>query len=357
MVSSRGQVTHMDLSMSLPSEDLGAFQDFLKALREESSQLGLKCLLIQDKNLKETLSAIREGSLVPGYHLDYFSLWDVPGDPFAELSQAIQDAGGTPVNPPARARTFTDKSTGHGELARHGLGLPPTLILRPGMEQKQVPAMVSRFLTKSNPTSPGSLFLKKANGFASKGVSQLKTRCPQELAGVIRAVMEKDPLDGYLLQEEVKCEFLETAEGYSRPAYWRIIHCLGEMFAFWWKPAEYCGGGEASYLPLQASEILRYGLSPVLQYARQLQEISGLDWFSTELCLGQQWMESRYRVATARGETKPVISIDYFNDQCDVNVQSRWHGSPPDATVRAIAKKFARKAYQLKKPQGLAVAA
>ena len=86
----------------------------------------------------------------------------------------------------------------------------------------------------------------------------------------------------------------------------------------------------------------------MLAYAKLLGEISGLDWFSTELCLGDGPEESRFAVKTVDGREQPVLAIDYLNDQCDVDVQSRWAGAPPDDVVRGYACRFARTAWEIK---------
>ena len=346
-----GSPMKIDLSMSLPSEGLEAFQVFLKNLKEQCQRLGLQFLLIHHENLHHTKDMFRCGRWVPGFHLDFFSHWDNPGDPFAELSHFIQDHQGVPINPPGRAKLFTDKANSHAELARHDLGLPRTSIFRPGVSHTQLIDSIKRFLSEERKSNPGSLFLKKANGFGNRGVSNLKTKDSEELARIISNCMQKDPNDSYLLQEEISCEFLTTQGGLLRPAYWRIIHCLGEQFAFWWKPNEYCSPGEPSYIPLAKSEILKFGLMPVLNYAKDLKSISGMDWFSTELCLARPEISSRHRVQLTNNLNLPVVSIDYFNDQCDVNAQSRWIGAPPDETVALIANRFALQALRLKNHQ------
>ena len=113
-----GSPMKIDLSMSLPSEGLDAFQVFLKNLKEQCQRLGLQFLLIHHENLHHTKDMFRCGRWVPGFHLDFFSHWDNPGDPFAELSHFIQDHRGVPINPPGRAKLFTDKANGHAELSR-----------------------------------------------------------------------------------------------------------------------------------------------------------------------------------------------------------------------------------------------
>ena len=48
------------------------------------------------------------------------------------------------------------------------------------------------------------------------------------------------------------------------------------------------------------------------------------------------------------GRALPVVAIDYVNDQCDVDVQSRWAGAPPDELVRHVAGRFAEEAWRLR---------
>jgi hypothetical protein len=65
------------------------------------------------------------------------------------------------------------------------------------------------------------------------------------------------------------------------------------------------------------------------------------------LCLGDGGESSRFVVRDAdRGTSFPVVAIDYVNDQCDVDVQSRWPGAPPDDVVQHIADRFAEEAWR-----------
>ena len=87
----------------------------------------------------------------------------------------------------------------------------------------------------------------------------------------------------------------------------------------------------------------------MLDYAADLAALCGLDWFSTELCLDEGGGPSRYMVRpTALGRAFPVMAIDYVNDQCDVDVRSRWAGAPPDEVVRHVAGRFAEEAARLR---------
>src|SRR5262249_15005332 len=140
---------------------------------------------------------------------------------------------------------------------------------------------------------------------------------------------------------------LTCNDGAERPAYWRLLYCLGELIPFWWGQMDAASGG--GYRRVTTAEVRRLGLDPVLDYAGDLAQLCGLDWFSTELCLSDGGESSRYVVRPAAlGKAFPVVAIDYVNDQCDVDVQSRWPGAPPDDVVRHIAGRFADEAWRLR---------
>ncbi len=124
-------VGHYDLTISHPEIEAVTYAAFERWLARAATRLGLSCALIHEGIVREAIRRLARGELSVGYHLDYHALWHRPDDPYARLAEAIQDAGGWPVNAPARSRAFTDKAAVHAELLRAGLGVPPTLIIRP----------------------------------------------------------------------------------------------------------------------------------------------------------------------------------------------------------------------------------
>jgi len=338
---------HYVLPMSLKDPLHPSFSVFLESLKRECTKRGLRFLLVHEAMVAETIEKIRIGKLSSGFHLDFFSLWHEANEPFAKLAQTIQDCGGKPINSPHRSRLFTDKAASHSELTKNNLGVPRSLILRQGLSEKTIRQMIVGFLSKKNSTWEGGLFLKKGNGFGNKGVTHIKTAVLEELIPQVQKVLASDPMDSYLLQEEVCCGYMQTNQGLTRPAYWRIIYCMGDFHAFWWKPAEYCAPEEKSYIPLEPSEIRTFRLQPLLDFAEELKELSGLDWFSTEICLHEKPAHSKHQIRSENGAMLPLVAIDYFNDQCDVHVQSQWHGAPPDLFVNTVARRFAEHATSL----------
>jgi hypothetical protein len=333
---------HYDLTISHPRAESTPFTAFDRWLAEAAAAHGLSAALLHEGTVPEAVRRLDEGRLTVGFHLDYFALWHRPDDPYARLAQAVADAGGCPVNPPARSRLFTDKAAAHAELARRGLGVPGTVVLRPWAPDRPLTEAERACLRLDEPGT--RLYAKPANGFGGKGVVRVERTDAEGLAAAVAAARGANRQDSYLVQREVRCPRLECADLVDRPAYWRVLYCLGELIPFWWHPN---GEGRLSYRPVTREEILCHRLRPVLKYAAALARLSGLEWFSTELCLTDGPEPSRYRVP-AGGRERAVLAIDYLNDQCDVDVQSRWPGAPPDAAVRHVAGRFAEAAWLCK---------
>jgi hypothetical protein len=337
---------HYDVTISQPAPGQPHFQSFIAWLADEAGRRGLSCALIHDGVVQEATRRLATGALTVGYHLDYFSVWHVADDRFGRLSQAVQDAGGRPVNPPARARLFTDKAAAHEELLRRGFGVPATVLLRSWAPDRPLTAAERARLGLDEPGA--CAYVKPANGFSGRGLARADRTDADGLAAAVRAARDSDRGDTYLVQRAIRPPRLTCDDGTERPAYWRVLYCLGELIPFWWGPAGAMPGG-VSYRRVTTGEVRRLGLDPLLDYAGDLAQLCGLDWFSTELCLSDGGEPSRYTVRpTALGKAFPVVAIDYINDQCDVDVQSRWPSAPPDDLVRHVARRFAEEAWRLR---------
>lgn len=337
---------HYDLTLSHPGIDMDPFAAFDRWLAGAAAEHGLSCALLHDGVVHEAIRRLEQGRLTVGYHLDYFALWHVPDDPYARLALAVQDAGGRPVNLPARARAFTDKAAAHAELLRRGLGVPATVLARPWSAERPLTGREKLALRLDEPGA--RVYVKPANGYAGKGILCVERPDAASLAAALDTARNYDRRDTYLIQREVCPPLLECEDGRARPAYWRVLHCLGEWTLCWWAPQGRVGPGQRSYRVMTPAEMRRHRLQPVLEYGRALADLTGLDWFSTELCLGDGPEVSRFAVAGADGHERPVLAIDYVNDQCDVDVQSRWPGAPPDHVVRRVADRFAEAAWRVR---------
>jgi hypothetical protein len=339
---------HYDLTISHPRIDQAEYAVFDRLLAEAAAEYDLSCALIHDPVVHETIRRVAAGEMTIGFHLDYFALWHVADDPYARLSYAVQDAGGRPVNLPARARAFTDKAAAHAELLRHGLGVPATAIVRPWRGERPLTAKELQMLRLDEPNA--CVFVKPANGFAGRGVQRVDQPTLENLHAALAAARQYDRQDSMLVQRGVRWPLLLCEDGVERPAYWRILGCLGDLLAFWWSPPG-STNGRPSYRAVTTGEMRRHRLQPIMAYTQALADLSGLEWFSTELCLSNGPEESRFSVIGGDGRERPVVAIDYLNDQCDVDVQSRVLGAPPDLLVRRVASRFAEEAWRLRQSQ------
>jgi hypothetical protein len=333
---------HYDLTLSHPRHAV-QFLAFDRWLARAAGMRGLSCALLHEGVVSEAVRRLQQGQLTIGFHLDYFSLWHVANDPHTCLTFAVQDAGGRSINLPARSRYLTDKSAAHAELKRRGLGVPDTVIVRPWASDRALTLAERAQLRLDEPGA--RVYVKPANGYCGRGIARVDRTDPESLAAALAAARQFDRQDTYLVQREVRSPRLVCDDGGARLAYWRVLYCLGELIPFWWSHDE-MEQGRPSYRRLSVAEVRRHGLRPVLAFAAMLARLARLDWFSTELCLSEGPEPSRYRVTGADGRERPVVAIDYVNDQCDVDVQSRWAGAPPDAVVQYVAERFAEAALQ-----------
>jgi hypothetical protein len=352
---------HCEMTISHPEIDFPPFAHFDRFLANAAAERGLSCVLIHQGIIGDAIGRLSAGQMRIGFHLDYFALWNRADDFYARLSEAVQDAGGRSINAPGRARLFTDKAAAHAELTRRGLGVPATVIFRPGAPDRLLTEAEGLALGLEKPGA--CLYVKPANGFGGQGVTRVEATDAESILCALTTTRQRDRHDSYLVQREVRPPLLCCEDGLERPAYWRVLYCLGAWLPFWWSPPSRLPAGEPSYVPVTTTELRRHRLQPILQYARELQELSGLDWFSTELCLSDGQEASIFSVPGPDGRERPVLAIDYLNDQCAVDVQSRWSGALPDWAVWLLAQRFADQAWRCRQetirpaPVGYRVAA
>jgi hypothetical protein len=338
---------HYDLTLSHPPRHMDQYAAFERWLASAAGHYGLSCALLHQDVVVAAVARLAAGELTVGLHLDYETYWHRTADPFVQLAFAVQDAGGHSINLPARAGVFTDKAAAHHELERHDLGTPPTVLLRPWAGERNLTAHERWHLRLDEPAT--RLYIKPAHGCCGLGVVRLERPTPERVAAALAEARRFDPADTYLVQTEVRPPWLRCSDGVSRPAYWRVLHCLGELTPFWWQPLDQLPPGVSSYRAVTPEEMERHRLKPVCDYAQALADRCGLDWFSTELCLCPLDRPSRFTVADVDGLDLPLVAIDYVNDQCDVDPQSRWPGGPPDSYVRHVARRFAELAWQVRR--------
>jgi hypothetical protein len=325
---------HYDLTLSLADAGHPVCAAFRRYLAEAAAAHGLSCAEFHDATVSEAVRRIDDGRLTVGLHLDCRARWDRPEDAYARLAQAVADAGGCPVNASARARLFTDRAAAHPELISRGLGVPETVVVRPWTPDRPLTAAERARLRLDEPGA--RLRIKPASGCRGGEVVHVAHTDPDGVAAAVAAARRDERQESYLLQREVRSPRLEGADCVARPASWRVLYCLGELIPCWWSRSADTEGPGGRLVTRE--EIRCHRLRPVLAYAAALARMTGLQWFSTDLCLTDAPVPSRHRVP-ADGRDWAVVAVN------PVEVPGHGPGELPDEVVRHIADRFAEAAW------------
>jgi hypothetical protein len=221
---------------------------------------------------------------------------------FLPLVQWARDHAAYRINPYEQARRAWDKAAMHSAFIEAGLHAPRTIILPPHEEQPDLPPVDLDVLGDS-------LAIKPARGGGGEGVILEATSFDQVLAA-----RQDAPADKYLLQAHV----VPAALG-SRPAWFRVIYCAGQVYPCWWDPETHI------YAPVTSAEESGHHLEPLREIAVSIARLCGLDLFSSEVALTP---ERRFAV------------VDYVNDPLDLRLQSKAADGVPDEIVRGIAERL-----------------
>lgn len=245
--------------------------------------------------------ALGDGTLEIGCLVDYM------GRSFANdyaFGCAVRDTGGIVVDDPDLVRRYGNKLAMHRALEHAGLALSRTIIWHP----KQP----SRDLTRDERCFLGErIVCKPAYGSGSDGVilNMDGTRAALDAARAF------DPDDHYLLQEFVTPSVLD-----GRPAWFRVYNCFGHVSICFWHPETHA----TTLVTLE--ELERYDLHELCCVSRRIAQISGYQWFSSEIAL------------TERDGQRVFLPVDYLNNKCFMLAHSEVGPiGMPDALVETIA--------------------
>ena len=274
--------------------------DFVTLLEAACKERGISFVQIHPGNLDTVFPELINGKVF------FRALLDRASDSHPRFLPLAQWARGQALyryNSFELARRAWDKAIIHEVFNQAGLLTPATIVLPPFLEQA--------VLEEEDLGVVGCPFsIKPAHGGGGKGVIPLAYDWDQ----VLKARQEY-PDDKYLLQAYVSPIYLQ-----ERPAWFRIIYCLGEILLHWWDPATHV------YTPLTIEDENCYGLEPLREITGAIARLSNLDLFSTEIA---------YPIDGS------FVIIDYINDPIDLRLQSNTFEGVPDATVKRIVERIA----------------
>lgn len=210
------------------------------------------------------------------------------------------------VNDPSNVRHSSDKASMHLEFITAGIYVPYTIIISPYSAQQEVALNIDQLACLGRP------FIIKPANTTGGGVGVVTGA--ESLREVIDT-RQHNKDDKYLLQKKIEPMILGGKRAWFRPFY-----VFEKIFICWWDDLTHV------YFEASHGEIKKYNLREIEKIVMKIHEVSGLDFFSTEIAI------------TPQGE---FIVIDYVNEMCDMRLKSKHFDGVPDNIVEAIAKKIA----------------
>lgn len=275
--------------------------DFAELLDVACRSHGLSMLQVTPDNLADVLRSLDSGQIAFRAFLDRASEADAH---FIPLVQWARDHAIYRINPHEQASRTWNKVTMHLALSSAGLHLPYTIIVPAYNEQPEPPSIDLKPLG-------GRFTVKPAHGGGGQGVLTEATSLSQVLIA-----RQEYPMDRYLLQAHIVPAQLD-----SRPAWFRVIYCVGQVYPCWWDT------GTHVFAPVSLAEESQYRLAALRATTVCIASVCGLHLFSTEIALTPDGC---------------FVVVDYVNDPIDLRLQSKALDGVPDDIVRDIAGSLAK---------------
>lgn len=272
---------------------------FVASLAAAAAARGAKAELAGPAEVAGVLARLQEGAPAPRLVVDRAS--DVLPEALAVAIQAAAQ-GALVVNDPARVPAAVDKRTMHLALMSVGVEVPWSILLPPGDEAR-------RETLSALPNVGTPFVIKPAHGGGGDGVVLGASTVEQ-----IRQACADRADDAHLVQEQVRPVLLG-----GHPAWFRVLHCLGEVHPCFWAP------DTGEYRALDEHQRKTDWAARLAATTRAIAEVSGMSLFSTELALR---------------EDGKLVAVDYVNDMCDLRKASEHKDGVPDQVVAAVAARL-----------------
>lgn len=283
---------------------------FISTLKSECEARKLKFIFIDKPEIDTLSSKVKKGEFKLKFYLDMASETFDPKDEFIKFAYVLKDSGTRIVADPDDVKAAADKSITHFDLVRANIPVPFTVLIR-NWES-------TRRLTDEEKEGLGfPLVIKPALGYAQKGVKIITQKATLKEIAEARKFNEGD---NFLLQE-----YIEPKELNGDPAWFRIFHLFGEIIPCWWNPVTHI------YRHVTLKEMDLYKLLPLIRITTEIARITRIDWFSCEIAVSKK-----------NGE---FVTVDYMNDQCAINPQSKFKDGVPDDLIEHIAERLVEKAW------------
>ena len=297
-----------DFGVGFPVIDKGN-DFFIACLRAECEARGMKFIFVDAKSLDNLTSEIKSGNFKLKFYFDMASETFIPSDAFLKFNYLLKSIGTRIIDDPDNVKRAADKSITHFDLLQAGISVPFTIIIKSGNAPEN-------FTDEEKEKLGNAFVVKPALGYGKRGVSIATYETMKE--AIVEA--RKAHMGDTILAQE----FIEPKEINGRPAWFRLFNTFGEITPCWWNP------NAQTYEKVAPREVYEHSLLPMIQIASDIGRITHIDWFSSEIAINKKNNE--------------FVVIDYVNDQCWVNPQSKSADGIPDDILAHMAYRIVEKA-------------
>ena len=277
--------------------------DFISGIEHECAIQGISTYHIDTDHLPYILSELNQNKVAFQAFFDRAS----DADPtFLPLVKWMEEHATCLINPYHKVSHAIDKATMHLEFITNGIYVPSTIILSPYNEQRCITIQEEELKQFGK-----SFVIKPANTTGGgTGVIMNATSLTQ-----IIAARQEHKNDKYLIQETITPKLLD-----GKRAWFRVYFAFGEIIPCWWDDKTH------RYTELTPDEEIKYNLIGLRSTMTVIQNICGLDFFSSEIALT---------------EKETFVVVDYVNEVCDMRLKSKYDDGAPDAIVHKIERLIA----------------
>jgi hypothetical protein len=289
--------------------------DFMALIEEEFQKAGLSTFIISYHNIQEVTNKVANRDLGFNFYFDRAS----DAEPqFEDLGRILNRKKINIFNPYSKIQHAIDKASMHLEFITAGLNVPHSIIIPPHSESQEIYISIDDLAILGRP------FIIKPCNTTGGGMGVVTG------AESLKEVLDEritNTNDKYILQEKIYPSFFN-----GKRAWFRSFWAFGKVIPVWWDDQTHL------YSELTPDEINTYNLKKMNSVTKKIAEITGLDFFSTEI------------VYTSNNQ---FVLIDYVNDQCDMRLSSKHVDGVPDNVVRKIIRSMLKRVVKMKKLNSL----
>ena len=266
---------------------------FVRLIDAICQRSGKTSYLVWPANFNESMARISSGELRFRVLLDRAT----DSEPaFLKIVRLHQQGQNRVINVPEKAIRTHNNALMHLEFMNGGVNVPYTLMIPPDktIDDRALEVIGRPFV------------IKPMEGLGGGEGVFLGAKTVDE----VERVRNHHPGKQILVQENIIPRKLN-----QRRCWFRVFYICGKVIPCFWDDLTHI------YHRLSPEEETVF--SELLRITERIQEIIGLEFFSTEI------------VQTEQGK---FVVVDYVNDQCDMRFQSDTPDGVPDSVVEEIAK-------------------